>query len=92
MPVAPELRDLRPATIRGLYGYDIEEACCEQTHVVLYRGRRKIDGLKVLVKLLRNSATAEWGSDWFQRDHQISHGLEGSYQRQRGWRPYPIAD
>ena len=69
----------RPAIVRGLYGYEIEDICSEQTHTILYRGRRKIDGLKVLIKLFRKSPVPDWGADWFQRDCQISQDLGASY-------------
>ena len=47
------LSSLQPAIVRGLYGYDIEKICCEQPHALLYRGRRKADGLPILIKLKR---------------------------------------
>lgn len=78
MPVPPELTDLWPETVRGLYGYDIDEICCEQTHTVLYRGERKIDGLKVLIKLFRNSTIPDWGMHWLQRDYQIAQGIKAN--------------
>ena len=78
MPVSNELTDLRAETVRGLYGYDIDEICCEQTQTILYRGRRKIDGLKVLIKLFRNSTIPDWGTDWLQRDYQIAQGLRAN--------------
>ena len=79
MPVDLEFTGHRPAIVRGLYGYEIEDICSEQTHTILYRGRRKIDGLKVLIKLFRNSPVPDWGADWFQRDCQISQDLGASY-------------
>ena len=52
------------AIVRGLYGYDTEGIWWEQPHAIIYRGRRKIDGLRVLIKLLRDPGSTEWGADW----------------------------
>ena len=73
------ISDHRPAIVRGLYGYEIEDICSEQTHTILYQGRRKIDGLKVLIKLFRKSPVPDWRADWLQRDYQIAQGLGASY-------------
>ena len=63
------------AIVRGLYGYDTEEIWWEQPHAIIYRGRRTVDGLRVLVKLLRDPCSTEWGEDWLQRDYRIAQGL-----------------
>ena len=73
------LSSLHPAIVRGLYGYDIETICCEQPHALLYRGRRKADGLPILIKLLRDPGASDWRADWFERDYQIAQGLGASY-------------
>ena len=75
MLAAGSLSSLQPAMVRGLYGYDIDKICCEQPHANVYYGRRKTDGLPVLIKLLRDPAAAEWGAEWLERDHQIAQGL-----------------
>ena len=64
----------QPTVIRGLYGYDAEKIWCEQRHAVLYQGRRKVDGLPVLIKLLRDLGPTDWAG-WFQRDYEIAQGL-----------------
>jgi hypothetical protein len=57
----------RPATIRGLYGYDSEGVWWEQSHSITYRGRRKVDGHRVLIKLLIGcSGIITSHKDWFQ--------------------------
>jgi predicted ATPase/class 3 adenylate cyclase len=61
--------------IRGLYGYACEGIWCEQPYAIIYRGRRKVDGLRVLIKLLRDPEAASWGPDWLQRDYRIAQGL-----------------
>ena len=63
----------QPTTIRGLYGYDAEGVWWEQTHTVIYGGRRKVDGQRILIKLLKGST--ESGRVWFKHDYQIAHGL-----------------
>src|SRR6476661_8676383 len=63
------------AIVRGLYGYDTEGIWWEQTHAIVFRGRRRIDGLRVLVKLLRDPGSIDWGSGWLERDYQIAQGL-----------------
>ena len=75
MPTAGELTGLQPALIRGLYGYDTEEIWSEQPHAIIYRGRRSVDGLPVLIKLLRDPGSIDWGADWLERDYQIAHDL-----------------
>src|SRR6476660_2294586 len=63
------------AIVRGLYGYDTEGIWWEQTHAIVFRGRRRIDGLRVLLKLLRYPGSTEWGSGWLERDYRIAQGL-----------------
>src|SRR6476646_6129110 len=65
----------RPTVIRGLYGYDTEGIWWEQPHAIIFRGRRRIDGLRVLLKLLKEPGSTEWGDDWLQRDYRIAQGL-----------------
>ena len=79
MPVNLEISDSRPATVRGLYGYEIDDVFSELPHAVIYRGRRKMDGLKILIKLLRDLTIPDWGANWFQRDYHISHELKPDY-------------
>ena len=69
------LGGLQPALIRGLYGYDAEQIWLEQPHAILYRGRRRVDALPVVIKLLRNPDATEWGASWLQRDYDIAQGL-----------------
>ena len=78
MPVVRELINSRPAVIRGLYGYDTEKIWSEQPHAVIYRGRRRVDGLPVLIKLLREPEATDWGADWLQRDYEIAQGLSAN--------------
>ena len=78
MPTAGELTGLQPALIRGLYGYATEEIWSEQPHAIIYRGRRSVDGLSVLIKLLREPGSSDWGADWLQRDYQIAHDLSAT--------------
>jgi predicted ATPase/class 3 adenylate cyclase len=59
----------------GLDGYDIEEIWWEKRHAIIYRGRRKIDGLRVLIKLLREPEPNDPRADWLQRDYQIAQLL-----------------
>ena len=61
----------QPTSIRGLYGYDIESVWWEQSHAIIYRARRKIDELPLLIKLPKGSAAGEQ----FQREFQIAKGL-----------------
>jgi len=61
--------------VRGLYGYDTEGLWWEQPEAIVYRGRRKIDGLGVLLKLLRDPGSTDWGKDWLERDYRIAQGL-----------------
>ena len=75
MPAARELTGLQPALIRGLYGYDAEGIWWEQPHAFIYHGRRRVDALPVLIKLLRDPGSTDWGADWLQRDYQIAQGL-----------------
>ena len=63
----------QPTTFRGLYGYDSEGVWWEQPHFVIYRGRRKIDGKCVLIKLPKG--TPESGLNWLQHDYRIAQGL-----------------
>jgi hypothetical protein len=63
----------QPTTFRGLYGYDSEGIWWEQPHSVIYRGRRKIDGKPVLIKLPKGSL--EGAVSWLQRDFQFAQGL-----------------
>lgn len=79
MPVNLENSEIRPATVRGLYGYEIDGVFSELPHAAIYRGRRKMDGLKVLIKLFRDLAIPDWGANWFQHDYHISHGLRSDY-------------
>ena len=74
----PSLTGSQPAIVRGLYGYDTEEIWWEQPHAITYRARRKVDGLRVLVKLLRDHGSIDWGTTWLQRDYQLSQELEAS--------------
>jgi hypothetical protein len=68
----------QPAIVRGLYGYDTEGFWWEQPHAITYRDRRKIDGLGVLLKLLRDPGSTEWGAGWLLRDYRIAQGLGAS--------------
>ena len=63
----------QPTTIWGLYGYDAEGVWWEQSHFIIYRGRRKIDGQPVLIKLLKGDA--ESGRKCLQREFQITQEL-----------------
>ena len=69
------LTGLQPAIVRGLYGYDTEGFWCEQPHAIIFRGRRRIDGQRVLVKLLRDPGSTAWGEDWLQRDYRIAQWI-----------------
>lgn len=69
------VRNPQPTLIRGLYGYEIERICWEQPHAIVYRAQRKVDALPLLVKVLRNPASADWRADWFLRDYQIVQDL-----------------
>ena len=62
----------------GLYGYDIGKIWWEQPHAIIYQGQRKVDGLRVLIKLLRDPGSTEWGADWLQRDYRIAQGLRAN--------------
>ena len=54
-----ESTDFRP--LAGLNGYELEEIWLEQPLSVIYRGRRKIDSLRVLIRLPKNShLVGEW--------------------------------
>ena len=72
---AGALNKPQPTFVRGLYGYDIDQVFCEQSHALIYRGRRKADGLPILIKLLRDPNETSWGAGWFERDYQIAQGL-----------------
>ena len=61
----------QPTSIRGLYGYDIERVWWEQCDAIIYRGRRKIDGQPLLIKLLKGSAE----EDRLRREFQIAQGI-----------------
>jgi predicted ATPase/class 3 adenylate cyclase len=74
----PTLTGSGPAIVRGLYGYETEEIWWEQPHALTYRARRKIDGLRVLVKLLRDPGSFGWGTTWLQRDYQLAQELKAS--------------
>ena len=63
----------QPTTIRGLYGYDAEGVWWEQSHFIIYRGRRKIDGQPVLIKLLKGDA--ESGRKCLQREFQVTQEI-----------------
>ena len=63
----------QPITIRGLYGYDAEGVWWEQSHFIIYRGRRKIDGQPVLIKLLKGDA--ESGRKCLQREFQVTQEI-----------------
>jgi serine/threonine protein kinase len=78
LPARP-LSGLQPGFVRGLYGYDIDQIFCEQHHALIYHGRRKADGLPILIKLLRDHEASDWGADWFERDYQIAQGLGAAY-------------
>src|SRR6476660_3570306 len=78
LPVS-SLTGSQAAIVRGLYGYDTEGIWWQQPHAIIFRGRRKIDGLRVLVKLLRDPGSTEWGEDWLQRDYRIAQGLAANY-------------
>ena len=67
--------DGQSALIRGLYGYDTEQIWWEQPHAIIYRGRRRVDGLPVLIKLLREPGSTDWRAGWLQRDYEIAQGL-----------------
>ena len=58
---AGTLGGLQRTVIRGLYGYDAEKIWWEQPHAILYRARRRVDGLPVLIKLLRDPGATDWG-------------------------------
>jgi hypothetical protein len=78
LPARP-LSGLQRGFVRGLYGYDIDQIFCEQHHALIYHGRRKADGLPILIKLLRDHEASDWGADWFERDYQIAQGLGAAY-------------
>jgi predicted ATPase/class 3 adenylate cyclase len=61
------------AAIRGLYGYESDGVWWEASHFVIHRGRRKIDGQRVLIKLPTGSV--ESALTWLQHDYQIAQGL-----------------
>jgi predicted ATPase/class 3 adenylate cyclase len=65
--------DLRPVV--GLSGYELEDIWLEQPHSIIYRGYRRIDGLEVLVKLLRNLRPADEREEWLRRDYRIAQLL-----------------
>src|SRR5262245_15732465 len=68
--------DFRP--IAGLDGYELEEICLEQPHSITYRGRRKIDDLRVLIRLLRDMHSPDQCEDWLRRDYRISQMLRSN--------------
>ncbi len=65
--------DLRPTV--GLGGYELEEIWLEQPHSIIYRGYRKTDGLRVLIRLLRNPRPADEREEWLRRDYRIAQQL-----------------
>jgi len=65
----------QPVLIRGLYGYEIEGVGWENPHAIVYRAQRKVDGLPLLVKVLRSPASADWRAGWFQRDYETAQDL-----------------
>ena len=72
-----ELTDFRP--LAGLNGYELEEIWLEQPLSVIYRGRRKIDSLRVLIRLPKNShLVGEW-EKLFRRDLRIAQQLNSPY-------------
>jgi len=71
--MASHSTDLRPVV--GLSGYELEEIWLEQPHSIIYRGYRKIDGLRVLVRSLRNPHSADEREEWLRRDYRIAQLL-----------------
>ena len=76
MSTAHEVTGSQPTIRWGMPGYDIEGVRWEQSHATIHQGRRKVDGLPVLIKLPRDFMSAEAGASWLQRDYQIAQGLK----------------
>jgi predicted ATPase/class 3 adenylate cyclase len=70
-----EVAGLQSPIGRDLLGYEIEEIWWEKRHVIIYRGRRRLDGLRVLIKLLREPEPNDPRADWLKRDYQIAQLL-----------------
>jgi predicted ATPase/class 3 adenylate cyclase len=76
MTTASEVTGLQLSIGRALSGYDIENIWWEERHAIIYRARRKVDGLHVLIKLLREPVPDDPRADWLQRDYQIAQLLK----------------
>jgi predicted ATPase/class 3 adenylate cyclase len=78
MSTARELPSLQPPNDWGLHGYDIKEIWWEERHAIIYRGWRRLDGLRVLIKLLRESEQGDPRAEWLQREYQIAQFLKAN--------------
>src|SRR5262245_15801499 len=75
MPTARELPGLKLPIALCMRGYDIENIWWEGRHAIIYRGRRKLDGLRVLIKVVREADAADPRTEWLQREYQIAQFL-----------------
>jgi predicted ATPase/class 3 adenylate cyclase len=71
----PPLVGSRPQALPQLQRYDIQDVWWEQRHTIIYRGVRALDGLRVLIKILRDAEHSDPRTAWLQREYEMTRIL-----------------